>query len=167
MMVLALHPVAEKVVELLEPHIERHGFELVAVEYRPGTRNSLLRLLVDKPGGGISLSDLEKLTPVLGDLLDVYDPIEGRYTLEISSPGVDRPLRKLTHFEACKGERVRIKTHRAHDGQKAFLGKLLSVSPTGIEIDDETSHRQVAIGFDDMKEANYEYDFERDGKTRV
>ena len=166
MMVLTLHPVAEKVAALLEPHIERHGFELVAVDYRHGTRNSLLRLLVDKPGGGIALSDLEKLTPVLGDLLDVYDPIEGRYMLEISSPGVNRPLRKLEHFEARKGERVRIKTHRAHDGQKSFLGRLLEVSPQGIELDDETSHRQLRIGFDDMKEANYEYDFDKDGKTR-
>jgi ribosome maturation factor RimP len=166
MMVLALHPVAQKVVEVLEPHVERQGYELVAVEYRHGTRNSLLRLLVDKPGGGIGLSDLEKLTPVLGDLLDVYDPVEGRYTLEISSPGVNRPLRKLQHFEACKGERVRIKTHHAHDGQKTFFGRLLGVSTAGIELDDEVSHRQVSLGFDDMKDANYEYDFDRDGKTR-
>ena len=76
-MVLQLHPVAKKVVELLEPHIERQGFELVNVEFRKGTRSSLLRLLVDKPEGGIAMSDLERLTPVLGDLLDVYDPIEG------------------------------------------------------------------------------------------
>ncbi len=162
MIVLALHPVAQKVVELLEPHLERHGFELVAIEYRPGTRNSLLRLLVDKPGGGVGLSDLEKLTPVVSDLLDVYDPIDGRYMLEIASPGVNRPLRKREHFEACKGERVRIKTHHAHDGQKAFLGRLLAVTDKGIEIDDASSHRQIAIDFDDMKEANYEYDFDQE-----
>ena len=100
---LTLHPTAEKVVELLEPHIERQGYELVSVDFRKGTRNSLLRLLVDKPGGGIALSDLEKLSPTLGDLLDVYDPVEGRYTLEVASPGVNRPLRKLEHFEAVEG----------------------------------------------------------------
>ena len=77
MLVLTPHPVAKKIAELLEPHIERQGYELVAVEYRKGTRSSLVRLLVDKPGGGIALDDLEKLSPVLSDLLDVYDPVAG------------------------------------------------------------------------------------------
>src|SRR5271163_1733745 len=104
---LTLHPTAEKVVELLEPHIERQGYELVSVDFRKGTRNSLLRLLVDKPGGGIALSDLEKLSPALGDLLDVYDPVDGRYTLEVASPGINRPLVKRSHFEAFVGQRVR------------------------------------------------------------
>lgn len=161
MNVVPLHPVGAKIAELLEPHIERQGYELVSVEYRKGTRNSLLRLLVDKPGGGIALDDLEKLSPVLSDLLDVYDPIEGRYMLEVSSPGVNRPLRKLEHFEAVRGERVKIRTHQAHDGQKSFIGKLVEVAPEGIEVDDESSHRRVAIAFADMQGANYEYDFGR------
>src|ERR1700689_5592958 len=113
MTALTLHPTAEKVVALLEPHIERQGYELVSVDFRKGTRNSMVRLLVDKPGGGIALSDLEKLSPTLGDLLDVYDPVEGRYTLEVASPGVNRPLGKLEHFEAGKGERARGRTQRA------------------------------------------------------
>jgi ribosome maturation factor RimP len=160
MIVVALHPVGAKVAELLEPHIERQGYELVSVEYRKGTRSSLLRLLVDKPGGGIGLDDLEKLSPTLGDLLDVYDPIDGRYTLEVSSPGLNRPLRKLEHFEAVRGQRVKVKTHHAHDGQKSFLGKLIEVNSSGIEMDDESSRRRVTIGFDDMQGANYEYDFD-------
>ncbi len=159
MIVVALHPVAAKVAELLEPHIERQGYELISVEYRKGTRSSLLRLLVDKPGGGIGLDDLEKLSPVLGDLLDVYDPIEGRYTLEVSSPGLNRPLRKLEHFEAVRGERVKVRTNRAHDGQKSFTGRLVEVGPSGIELDDESSRKRVTIAFADMQEANYEYDF--------
>ena len=158
---LTLHPTAEKVVELLEPHIERQGYELVSVDFRKGTRNSLLRLLVDRPGGGIALSDLERLSPALGDLLDVYDPVEGRYTLEVASPGVNRPLRKREHFEAVKGERVKIRTHRARDGQKSFVGKLVSVADGGIELDDETSRKRHAIGFDEMAGANYEYDFDK------
>jgi ribosome maturation factor RimP len=159
MNVVALHPVGAKIAELLEPHIERQGYELVSVEYHKGTRNSMLRLLVDKPGGGIGLDDLEKLSPVLGDLLDVYDPIEGRYTLEVSSPGLNRPLRKLEHFAAVRGERVKIRTHHAHGGQKSFVGKLVEVNAEGIELDDESSHSRVAIAFEDMQRANYEYDF--------
>ena len=158
---LTLHPTAEKVAALLEPHIERQGYELISVDFRKGTRNSLLRLLVDKPGGGIALSDLEKLSPTLGDLLDVYDPVEGRYTLEVASPGINRPLRKREHFEAVKGERVKVRTHQARDGQKTFTGKLVSVGENGIELDDESSRKQQTIGFDEMSWANYEYDFEK------
>jgi ribosome maturation factor RimP len=161
MIALTLHPTAEKVVELLEPHIERQGYELVSVDFRKGTRNSLLRLLVDKPGGGIALSDLEKLSPTLGDLLDVYDPVEGRYTLEVASPGVNRPLRKLEHFAAVRGQRVKVRTHRARDGQKSFVGMLVTVGENGIELDDETSRKRQAIGFDEMASANYEYDFDK------
>src|SRR5271154_5146849 len=139
---LTLHPTAEKVVELLEPHIERQGYELVSVDFRKGTRNSLLRLLVDKPGGGIALSDLEKLSPTLGDLLDVYDPVEGRYTLEVASPGVNRPLRKLEHFEAVKGERVKARTHGARDGERFFRGRRVGGGESGIELDDETSRKR-------------------------
>src|ERR1700683_2621342 len=156
MTALTLHPTAEKVVALLEPHIERQGYELVSVDFRKGTRNSMLRLLVDKPGGGIALSDLEKLSPTLGDLLDVYDPVEGRYTLEVASPGINRPVRKLEHFAAVKGERVKVRTHRARDGQKSFIGKLVSVGGSGIELDVETSRKGPPFGFDEMTGANYE-----------
>jgi ribosome maturation factor RimP len=160
MLVLTPHPFAAKIAELLEPHIERQGYELVAVEYRHGTRSSLVRLLVDKPGGGIGLDDLEKLSPVLSDLLDVYDPVAERYTLEVASPGLNRPLRKLEHFEAVRGGRVNIRTHQARDGQKSFTGRLAEVSESGVELDDEISHRRVVIGFGEMAKANFEYDFD-------
>lgn len=163
-MVVQLHPVAMHVAELLEPHVARQGFELVSVEYHKGTRNSLLRLLVDRPGGGIALSDLERLSPVLSDLLDVYDPIDGRYTMEVASPGVNRPLTRRGDFEAFVGERVRIKTHLAVDGQKSFIGVLASVDAEGVEIEDEPSRRRLKIGFGDMKGANHEYDFDGAGR---
>jgi len=158
-MVLQLHPVAGKVMELLEPHIERQGFELVSVEYKGGARGGLLRLFVDRPEGGIALNDLEGLSRVVGDLLDVYDPVEGRYTLEVTSPGINRPLTKLTHFEQHRGRRVRVRTHHAHEGQKSFVGVLAEVSPSGIELEDEISERRLALGFDEIKEANYEHQF--------
>ncbi len=144
---------------MLEPHIERQGYELVSVEFKKGTRGSLLRLLVDKPGGGIGLDDLERLSPVLGDLLDVYDPIDGRYTLEVASPGINRPLAKLEHFQAYEGQRVRVRTTRPRDGQRVFVGKLAAVSPAGIELDDEPSARRHAFAFTEIEGANYEYDF--------
>ncbi len=158
-MVVRLHPVAARGAELLEPHIERQGFELVSVEYHKGTRSSLLRLLVDRPGGGIGLDDLERLSPVLGDLLDVYDPIEGRYTLEVASPGINRPLVKLRDFQAYRGQRVKIRTFAPHDGRKVFAGRLAEVSEAGIEVDDEQSGRREALRFEEIQGANYEHDF--------
>src|SRR6516165_2668320 len=156
-MVLQLEPLAKKVAELLESHIERLGFELVMVEFRRGTRNhSLLRLLVDKPSGGITLSDMEHLSPILGDLLDVYDPVDGRYTLEVSSPGINRPLAKLKDFEAYRGQRIRIRTYRPRDGRKNFQGVLVEVRPDGVDLQDEASQERRAFAFNEIQGANYE-----------
>jgi ribosome maturation factor RimP len=158
--VLQLEPLAKKVAELLEAHVERLGFELVNVEFRRGTRSSLLRLLVDKPGGGITLNDLEHLSPILGDLLDVYDPVEGRYTLEVSSPGINRPLAKLKDFEAYQGQRVRIRTHLPRGGRKNFQGVLIQVRHDGVELEDELSHERQAFAFNEIQGANYEHKFD-------
>jgi ribosome maturation factor RimP len=159
-MALRLHPVAKKVAELLEPHIERQGFELVTVQFRPGTRSSMLRLLVDKPGGGIALSDLERLSPMLGDLLDVYDPVDGRYMLEVASPGINRPLTRLKHFEEYRGQRVRIRTYEPRNGRKNFEGLLVEVGPDGVELEEETSRERHRFGFDEIQGANYEHKFD-------
>src|SRR5260370_16404680 len=102
-------PPAAQLFWMAGPLSEGEGYELVSVDFRKGTRTSILRLLVDKPGGGIALSDLEKLSPTLGDLLDVYDPVEGRYTLEVSSPGINRPLRNLEHFASVKREPLKVR----------------------------------------------------------
>jgi len=157
--VLELHPVAKRVMELLAPHLDRQGFELVSVEYKKGTGTAMLRLFADRPGGGINLDDLEVISRTVGDLLDVYDPVEGRYTLEVSSPGINRPLVKLSHFEEFRGRRVRLRTHVARDGQKAFVGILVAVNPVGVELDDEISKRRQTIAFNEIKEAHYEHEF--------
>jgi len=166
--VLELHPVARKIVDLLDPHLQRQGYELISVEFKQGSRGAMLRLLVDKPGGGISLSDLERLSPVLSDLLDVYDPIESRYLLEVASPGINRPLLKLEHFETFLGQRIKIRTHAARNGTKSFVGKLAGVTPTGIEMEDlanGASRHREAFRFEEIRAANYEHDFD-EGKRR-
>lgn len=155
-----------KVMELLEPHVERQGFELVSVEFHKGTRHSLLRLLVDKSEGGIRLSDLERLSPILSDLLDVYDPVEGSYTLEVSSPGINRPLVKLKDFEAYRGQRVRIRTHQPRAGRKLFQGILAAVNSAGVELIDEVSGQSQGFDFGEIKVANYEHKFEASNSRR-
>ncbi len=157
--VVELDPVAKRVMELLAPHIERQGFELVSVEYKKGTGTAMLRLFADRPEGGITLDDLAAISTAVGDLLDVYAPVEGRYTLEVSSPGINRPLVKLNHFEAFRGRRVRLRTHVAREGQKVFVGILATVNPGGVELDDEISRRHQAFAFNELKEAHYEHEF--------
>ncbi len=158
-MVVQLHPVAMKVMELLESHVDRQGFELVSVDFKKGGGNGLVRVLVDRPGGGISLNDLDGLSRIISDLLDVYDPVGGRYTLEVSSPGINRPLVKLSHFQKFQGQRVKIRTHSAREGQKAFMGVLKEVAPEGIELEDEISRKPQRFSFEEIKEANYEHQF--------
>jgi ribosome maturation factor RimP len=158
--VLQLNPVAKKVAELIEAHIERQGFELVGVEFRQGTRHSLLRLLVDKPEGGIALSDLEKLSPLVGDLLDVYDPVEGRYTLEMASPGINRPLTRLKDFQMHVGRRVKIRTKQPRERRRNFEGVLAGVNETGVEIDDELTGVRQTFTFEEIEGTNYEHRFD-------
>jgi ribosome maturation factor RimP len=169
--VLELHPVARKIADLIEPHLQRQGFELIAVEFKQGSRGAMLRLLVDKPGGGITLDDLERLSPVLSDLLDVYDPIESRYLLEVASPGINRPLIKLEHFEEFVGKKVKVRTHMARNGSKSFIGKLAGVTRTGIELNELSTpangaaeHRET-FTFEEIHTAHYEHDFD-EGKRR-
>ena len=151
-MVLQLNPVAKKVAELIEPHIERQGFELVGVEFRQGTRHSLLRLLVDKPEGGIALSDLEKLSPLVGDLLDVYDPVEGRYTFEMASPGINRPLTRLKRtfrpISACGSNSAPVS--RA-SGARFSRACWPPWTRTGVELDDDEQPRRLTFYFEEIR----------------
>ena len=165
--VLELHPVARKIADLIEPHLQRQGYELISVEFKQGSRGAMLRLLVDKPGGGISLNDLERLSPVLSDLLDVYDPIESRYLMEVASPGINRPLMKLEHFEAFLGQRVKIRTHQARNGTKSFLGILVGVTPVGIELEDRATGNREAFEFEEIGSAHYDHDFDEGKQTRA
>jgi ribosome maturation factor RimP len=159
-MVLQLNPVAKKVAELIEPHIERQGFELVGVEFRQGTRHSLLRLLVDKPEGGIALSDLEKLSPLIGDLLDVYDPVDGQYTFEMASPGINRPLTRLKDFQAHLGLRVKLRTRQARERRRNFEGVLAAVEESGVALDDALTGTRLTFYFEEIEGANYEHQFD-------
>ncbi|MCL5044995.1 MAG: ribosome maturation factor RimP [Deltaproteobacteria bacterium] len=157
--VVEFHPVGRRAAELVEPYLEREGFELVAVEFKSGGRGALLRLLVDRRGGGIDMRDLERLSPLLSDLLDVYDPVPGRYILEVSSPGISRPLTRLSHFRAYSGRRVRVRLHAARQGRKNFVGRLRKVAAQGIELEDEQSGAAEALLFGEIKSAHYEHQF--------
>lgn len=125
--------------ELVLPMIEENNFELVDVEYVKEGSNWYLRIYIDKPGG-INIDDCELISRALSDKLDEKDFIQDAYILEVSSPGLGRPLKKDKDFNRNIGERVEIKLYKAVDKQKEFEGILKSFDKTTvtIETDEET-----------------------------
>ena len=115
-----------RVSELLEPLVIYNQMELVIVEYVMGPHGPVLRLVIDKVGG-VTLDDCARISTVAGDVLDVHDPVPGSYSLEVSSPGINRPLVRREDYERFSGEKVLIKTAVAVAGRKRFKGVLKGV----------------------------------------
>lgn len=128
--------------ELLQPIVDSHGFELVDVEYVKEAGNWYLRAYIDKPGG-ITVDDCEVVSRAFSDVLDEKDYIEDSYIFEVSSPGLGRPLKKEKDFQRSIGEEVEIRTYRAVDKQKEFIGILVEYDKdtVTIEYEDETTQR--------------------------
>lgn len=126
--------------ELLLPIVESHGFELVDVEYVREAGTWYLRAYIDKPGG-ITVDDCEVVSRTFSDILDEKDYIEDTYIFEVSSPGLGRPLKKEKDFARSIGEEVEIRTYRAIDRQKEFIGilKEYDKDTVTIEYEDETT----------------------------
>ncbi len=119
--------------KLLEPVVEALGFELVLIEIAGGGSKTL-RLFIDAPGG-VMLEDCESVSRQVSAELDVEDPISGQYHLEVSSPGLERPLVKTEHFIRFVGERVKIKLTQHHLGRKRVTGVLTDADDTGVVVD--------------------------------
>jgi ribosome maturation factor RimP len=128
-----------QVMKIIEPLCEAEGMELVHVEYQRERGGKILRLYIDKPGG-ITLDDCVNITRQAGDLLDVNLENAGPYSLEISSPGPDRPLGKKSDFERFKGKVAKIKTAQIVEGKKKFTGVLQGISGEMVKliVDDKT-----------------------------
>jgi ribosome maturation factor RimP len=136
--------------ELLGAEVRSLGYELVDLDLRLG-RDGLLRLYIDSDDG-ITLDDCERVSHQVSGLLDVEDPIPGHYTLEVSSPGLNRPLRTPAHYRRYAGERAKIELARPRDdGRRRFTGQLGPVTEDGfaLELDGET----VQLRFDDVAKA--------------
>ena len=129
----------QKTEEILLPIIEEYGFELVDVEYVKEGGTWYLRTYIDKEGG-ISIDDCEKVSRRLSDILDEKDYIDDTYIMEVSSPGLGRPLKKEKDFKRSLGKEVDIRTYRMIDKQKDFTGILKDYDKdtVTIELDDET-----------------------------
>jgi ribosome maturation factor RimP len=132
----------QKTEELLMPIIEKNNFELVDVEYVKEAGTWYLRAYIDKPGG-ITVDDCEVVSRAFSDILDEKDYIEDSYIFEVSSPGLGRPLKKEKDFARSIGEEVEIRTYRAIDRQKEFIGILVEYDKdtVTIEYEDETTQK--------------------------
>jgi ribosome maturation factor RimP len=163
---IAQAPITEQVRRLLEPILLRDGYELVEVEWVRGGGRWTLRLYVDKPGG-FGLEDCQAVSHLADPILDVADFIEPAYDLEVSSPGLERPLRKPADFDRFAGQRAHLKTFGPVAGtapgspaRKQWTGLLRGFKDGAVELTvDGALHR---VPHDQIAKANLEYDFEAD-----
>ena len=123
----------DEFLKLHEPAVERLGYELADLEVRLGGKGGLIRVFIDKPEG-IDLDDCEKVSLAVSALLDVEDPVPGNYNLEVSSPGLDRKLTKVEHFQRFAGETVKVQMRFPIEGRRRFRGILVSSDEENIVV---------------------------------
>lgn len=139
-----------RLAEIVTPTIEGLGFELVRIRLMGGVYKTL-QIMADRPEGGIDVDDCGRISVAVSAVLDVEDPIEDQYTLEVSSPGIDRPLTRLKDFDAWEGHEAKIETSEMIDGRKRFKGKLAGTE--GDEVLIEIEEGTIGLKFDWLSDA--------------
>jgi ribosome maturation factor RimP len=147
-----------RVWELAAPLVEGEGMEIVDIDFRhEGSRGGrVLRLYLDKEGGP-NVDDLSRVSRQLSELLDAQETVEGAYTLEISSPGINRPLKKPDHFARFVGKRIRVRTRDLIDGRRSFLGILGQVANDSVILTQDGKRYQIPFYM--IEKSNYEHDW--------
>jgi ribosome maturation factor RimP len=146
--------------ELLEPLVAGEGLELLEVEFVREREGWVLRLFIDKPGGRVGLDECSQVSRAVDTVLDVEDIVPHEYNLEVSSPGVNRPLKKPAHYERVKGQKIKVKTFGpiGEPPRKNFTGTLTEVAADAISVDVEGAGN-FRISFKDIAKANLEFEF--------
>jgi ribosome maturation factor RimP len=142
----------EHISKLAAQVADEQGVELFDIELL-GRGKPILRVFIDKEEG-ITLDDCERFSKSLGALLDVENPLPGSYTLEVSSPGIDRPLRQLHDFEKNKGKLVRVITREKIENQNFFLGRIIGIHDNSVLL--LVNERKITIPFDNISKAKLE-----------
>ena len=141
---------AEQVHVLIEPTVEALGFELVRVRFTTGDQPTL-QIMAERPDGTMVVEDCVELSRTLSTVLDVEDPIRGNYNLEVSSPGIDRPLTRRKDFERWAGFDTKVELAVPLDGQRRFRGILKGIEGGDVLL--ETDIGPVALTYDDIEHA--------------
>jgi len=152
--------VAERVHQIAEQAAIDHGLELVHAEVAGPEGHPVLRVFIDKPGG-VTHDDCSGVSTQIGTVLDVEDFIHSAYTLEVSSPGIERGLYKLADYERFAGSLAKIRTRVAIENQRNFRGRIIGIEGDSVVFEDLTSGR-VTMPFDSIAKANLEVDVENE-----
>lgn len=172
--VVELSPEEELLREVIEPLLVSEGFELVRLRLKAAQAKLILLLFIDKADvkNGVVMDNLVDMSRLLGDVLDAsFDDksvLKKQYDLEVSSPGLDRPLTKLSHFNDAIGEKIklRLRSDTTH-GLRGYVGTLLSVNEEGVCIEPEAKKgEELALLFKEMVEANIIFDFAKLDKSK-
>lgn len=134
----------QKLTELLRPAVEETGKQLLGIEYISAGNNSVLRLFIDHENG-INVDDCAEVSRQVGAVLDVEDPISSEYNLEVSSPGVDRPLFELAHFQEVIGETINVKLSMPLNGRRKFKGPLIGIENNTLIVEVDSIDYELVI----------------------
>ena len=145
--------------DLFEPVVNGMGYELVEIEHQPHPKHGVLRLFIDKESG-IQLEDCSAVSHQISAIIDVEDPISGQFNLEVSSPGMDRPLRRIEDFQRFAGEVAKLKTSMAFEGQRNFKGRLIGVEDDMVIIESEDK-KEVRLPVTAIDKARLVPDFDK------
>jgi ribosome maturation factor RimP len=142
---------AETIESLVAPSVQAEGFDIVRVLFS-GDRRPKLQIMVERQDGrAVSVDDCALASRLVSAVLDVEDPVSGSYVLEVSSPGIDRPLTRLQDFERFAGFEARVELRVPVEGRRRFRGRLMGVEQDRIRL--ETEQEQVELSFDDIQKA--------------
>jgi ribosome maturation factor RimP len=140
-------------IDLLDPVAEATGYEIVRLRLMGGEHARRLQVMAERPDGEMVVEDCARLSRAISEVLDAVDPIKGEYLLEVSSPGVDRPLTRIKDFEAYEGYEARVELDRVAEGRKRFKGVLVGVEDDNVAIDLEGEEHTALIPFSWIIEA--------------
>ena len=142
---IAKAAIDRRLAEIVRPVIEGMGFELVRVRMMSGKAKTV-QIMAERPDGGIEVDDCAQISTAVSATLDVEDPIEDNYTLEVSSPGIDRPLTRLKDFDTWSGYEAKLETTELIDGRRRFKGMLAGTEGSEVLVEIEEKGEPVTIG---------------------
>ncbi len=163
---MATQALESRLAGLLEPHAADDGLELVAVEVAGAQNAPIVRVFLDREGG-ITIDAISQASHWIQELLDSAPELAAGYTLEASSPGIDRPLRKAADYERFAGSRIKVSTHRAVDGRRHFTGTLVGLEGDSIVMDLDGTTLTIPLADVDKAGLRAEIDFNREAPDGI